>query len=205
VKYAWVETSKKLQAIAQAGLAYTNGVFDRERYQMIQDIANKIISDFTDTDMEKVKGFFSHEIGYPTPKVEIRASVFCGDKVLMVREKADGKWSLPGGWADVELSPFEVAKKEIFEEAGIIVEPKRIIAVIDKTKYSFSLSPFHVYQIFIQCEYIKGELKPGMETLDAKYFERDNYPELSTDRTVKETLDLVFEFFDNPQKNTICD
>jgi ADP-ribose pyrophosphatase YjhB (NUDIX family) len=205
LNYPWLDIAKRLQAIAQTGLTYTEGEFDKERYQMIRDISVEIVSSFSDTDNEKVERLFASDVGYPTPKVEVRAVVFKDNKILMVRERVDGKWALPGGWADVGHTPFEVAKKEVFEEAGIVVSPKKLLAVFDKSKHGAPVSPDHIYQLFILCDYVAGEPTGGMETLEASYYYRNELPELSTDRTIEEDMKMVFEFFDNPEKLVLCD
>jgi ADP-ribose pyrophosphatase YjhB (NUDIX family) len=205
MNYPWLDLAKKIQAIAQAGLTYTKCDFDRERYETLREISKQIVCDFSSEDMEKIERLFASDVGYPTPKVEIRAVVFMDGKILMVREKADGKWALPGGWADVHLSPFEIAKKEVFEEAGIYVKPIRQIAILDKSKHGFDPAPHNIYQIYILCEYVDGELKAGLETYEAEFVDRNNDKELSKDRTIKECLDMAFQFYDNPQKHTICE
>lgn len=124
----WLDWAVQLQSIAQAGLYYCRDEFDRERYENIRNIAAEMISFKTDIPIEKVKGLFCNETGYQTPKLDTRAAVFDGDKILLVREN-NGKWSLPGGWVDVGLSVGENTVKEVKEEAGLDVSPIRIIAV----------------------------------------------------------------------------
>lgn len=205
MKYPWIDVAKKIQAIAQSGLAYTTNEYDHERYEMLREISTQIVSDFSETDMEKAKALFAFEKGYQTPKVEVRALVFKDGKILMVREKADGKWSVPGGWADIGLSPFDIAKKEVFEEAGIIVKPVKVIGVLDKSKYEYAPSPYHIYSIHVLCEYIDGNPKAGLETYEANFFEKGTYNELSPERVVKENLDMAFEYLEDSQKQAYCD
>lgn len=205
MNYDWLELAKKLQSISQAGLAYSRAKYDRERYEMIMDLSAEIVSRFSNAEFDKVRDLFKSEKGYPTPKVEIRAVVFKDEKILMVQEEVDGKWALPGGWADIWLSPFEVAKKEVWEEAGINVNPVRLLAIFDKAKHDYPQSPYHIYQMFILCEYEGGELKGSTETLDAKFFQRGAHPELSVDRTIEEDLKMAWQFYDNPDKDVICD
>ena len=111
-----LDWAKRLQAIAQNGLAYSKDVYDKERFEAIRKISMEMMSEQSGVDMEQIKDLFANETGYATPKVDIRAIVFQNQKLLMVREKHDGKWSLPGGWADIGLSPKEVAVKEVKEE-----------------------------------------------------------------------------------------
>ena len=123
----------------------------------------------------------------------------------MVRESIDGKWTLPGGWADVGYSPFEIAEKEIFEEAGIKVTPERLLAVFDKMKHSHPPDIYHVYKLFILCRDSGQEVKPGMETTDVGWFERDKNLPLSELRITREQINIMFDFYDNPGKEVICD
>ena len=151
MKYNWLELAKRLQAMAQSGLAYCNNPYDKERYEELRDISADIMASHTDMDGELVKNLFCNETGYQTPKVDIRGVVFQENKILMVREKLDGAWALPGGWADIGFTPGEIAAKEIMEEAGLEVKPIRLLAVYDKKCHPHPPSPYHVYKMFILC------------------------------------------------------
>ena len=128
----WLKWAMELQAIAQAGLEYSKDVFDLERFEMIRELSVEIMEEYTDVEPEKLRELFANETGYATPKVDVRGIVFSEGKILLEKEKADGKWALPGGWGDIGYSPSEVAVKEVWEESGYVVEAKRLIAVIDK-------------------------------------------------------------------------
>lgn len=134
----WLEWAKQLQAIAQTGLTYSKDPFDIERFEAIRKISIEIMNHYTDVEEKKIKNLFAKETGYATPKVDIRAVVVKDHKVLLVREKSDNAWSLPGGWADIGLSPGEVAAKEVKEEAGLDVQATRLLAVFDKKEASSS-------------------------------------------------------------------
>ena len=138
----WLTWAKRLQSIAQAGITYSKDKYDIERFQEIRDISSEILSNYTDLSNEKVKDLFCNETGYQTPKVDVRCAIFINDKILLVKENLDNKWSLPGGWAEVNLSIKENAIKESFEEAGINVKPKKLIALLDKSKHSNTLTPY---------------------------------------------------------------
>ena len=120
----WLNWAKKLQAIAQTGLEYSKDKFDIERFEQIRALSIEIMNEYTDIDHSKIRTLFANESGYQTPKIDIRAAVFKEDKILMVREQLDDKWSLPGGWADIDLSIYENVVKESMEEAGAKVELK---------------------------------------------------------------------------------
>lgn len=128
----WLDVAKRIQALAQNGLAYSDNKYDIERYEELRNLSMEIMAEYADMDMTKVKDLFANENGYQTPKVDIRAVVFQDEKVLMVRERIDGCWSLPGGWADIGFTPAEIAVKEVREEAGFEVKPLRLLAVYDK-------------------------------------------------------------------------
>lgn len=204
MKYNWLDVAKQLQSIAQAGLTYCENMYDIDRYEQIRAIGQEIIHDFTKADMETIRNLFSNENGYQTPKVDIRGVVFSENKILMVREKIDNCWALPGGWADVGYSPKEVAVKEIWEEAGLKTQAVRLLSVFDYKHHPHPPSPYHVYKFFILCRIVGGKAQPGYETSDVFFYERDNLPQLSLPRNTKQQLKLMFEYHDNPEKDVIC-
>jgi ADP-ribose pyrophosphatase YjhB (NUDIX family) len=203
--YAWLEMAKKLQALAQSGLEYCENKYDIDRYQQIRKLSLDIMHEYTGMEMEKLVGVFASEKGYQTPKVDVRGVVFRENKILMVREIIDGNWSVPGGWADVGLTPFEVAKKEVFEEAGLIVKPVRLLAVLDKVRQQHPPDLYHIYKIFILCEEQGGELTNGMETSDTGFFDLNNLPALSLPRITEHEIRLMFEYHHDSGKAAVCD
>ena len=201
--------AKRLQSIAQAGIFYSEDKpFDRERYEEISDLSVQILSNLTDEPIEKIGNLFTQERdGYQTPKVDIRAVVFNElGEILMVKEKVDGCWSLPGGWADVGYSPSEVAVKEVREETGLEVKTVRLLAVMDKKNHSHPPEGWYVYKIFILCEKIGGSiLSDTVETSDIQYFSLENLPPLSEPRNVYSQIKLMFEYRDDDKKEVYFD
>jgi ADP-ribose pyrophosphatase YjhB (NUDIX family) len=201
--------AKRLQSIAQAGIFYSDDKpFDHERYQEVSDLSVQILSQLTDEPIEKIGNLFTQERdGYQTPKVDIRAVVFNeSGEILMVKEKVDGCWSLPGGWADVGYTPAEVAVKEVQEETGLDVKTVRLLAVMDKSNHPHPHEGWYVYKIFILCEKVGGEiLKNTTETSDIQYFSLENLPPLSEPRNVFSQIKLMFEYRDNPEKEVYFD
>jgi 8-oxo-dGTP pyrophosphatase MutT (NUDIX family) len=195
--------AKRLQSIAQAGIFYSEDKpFDRERYQEIADISVKILGQLTDEPIEKIGNLFTEERdGYQTPKVDIRAVVFNElGEILMVKEKVDGRWSLPGGWADVGYSPAEVAVKEVQEETGLDVKTVRVLGIFDKRNHPHPPEGWYVYKIFILCEKIGGEIsKYTTETSAVQYFSLENLPPLSEPRIVFSQIKMMFEYRNNPE------
>ena len=197
--FDWLNIAKRLEAIAQTGFTYSKDDYDKERYQEIRDISHQIFNHYTDAPFEQIKNLFSTENGYPTPKVDIRGVIFQKKQILLVREKLDGLWALPGGWADIGYTPAEVVVKEVKEEAGLKVKPVKLLAVFDKKCHRHPPSAWHVYKMFIRCTISGGALSPGMETSEVEFFDRDKLPELSVERNTMEQIHLLFEYEQNPE------
>jgi ADP-ribose pyrophosphatase YjhB (NUDIX family) len=193
MKEKWVEWATRLQSIAQAGLTFGQNQYDLDRYQQIRTIAVEILHEYTGISNEKIRDLFASETGYQTPKVDIRASVFKDNKILMVREKIDGAWSLPGGWADVNSSVSESAARECLEEAGARVKPKRIIAIHQADRHYDFPYPYTVYKIFVECELIENNFLDNTETLEAGFFPIDSLPTISTERNTRDQIGMCFE------------
>jgi ADP-ribose pyrophosphatase YjhB (NUDIX family) len=201
--------AKRLQSIAQGGIFYSdNKPFDRERYEEISELSVQILSNLTDEPIEKISNLFTQERdGYQTPKVDVRAVVFNElGEILMVKEKVDGCWSLPGGWADVGCTPAEVAVKEVKEETGLAVKTVRLLAVMDKRNYPHPPEGWYVYKIFILCEKVGGDiLLDTTETSDIRYFSLGNLPPLSEPRNVYSQIKMMFEYRDDVNKEVYFD
>ncbi|WP_053368032.1 NUDIX hydrolase [Bacillus sp. FJAT-27245] len=196
----WLDWSKQLQSIAQAGLAYSKDVYDLERFEEIRKISVEIMSQYTGLDKQIIADLFANETGYATPKVDIRAVVFRENKILMVRENTDGGWSLPGGWADIGLTPSEVAVKEVKEESGFDVKAVNLIGVLDKKCHPHPPSPYHTYKLFYQCEIVGGQPKKGIETSAVGFFGENELPPLSIERNTESQIQLAFKHLHNPRE-----
>jgi ADP-ribose pyrophosphatase YjhB (NUDIX family) len=193
MNHKWLEWAINLQSIAQAGLTYGESQYDIDRYIQIRNISVEIMHEYTGVSHEKIRDLFASETGYQTPKVDIRASVFKDNKILMVREKTDGGWSLPGGWADVNTTVRESAARECLEEAGAYVKPRRIIAIhLADRNYSFPY-PYSIYKIFVECELIDNCFAENTETIEAGFFGLDSLPILSSERNTREQIEMCFE------------
>ncbi len=203
--FDWLEIAKRLEAIAQTGLSFTQNEYDMERYEEIREISHTIFHHYTEAPIEKIYDLFAREEGYPTPKMDVRGVVFRGDQILLVREKLDQCWALPGGWADIGLTPNEVVVKEVKEESGLLVRPDRLLAVLDKKMHNHPPSPLHVYKMFILCRETGGDLSAGLETSEVGFFNLENLPALSTERNTIEQLRMIYEQFKNPEKLPVVD
>ena len=193
----WKKWAQELQFLSQCSLAYSKDKFDRERSERIREIACEMLSYKYDIPIEKVKLDFAGELGYQTPKVETRAAVIKDNKILLVKEQFDGKWALPGGYQDVNMSIKENAIKEASEEAGAVVNPVKIIAVLDYNRHHHVNFPFGMVKVFVLCEYVTHSFVENTETLGAEFYSLDELPELSTTRTTKKQLEMCFDCYNN--------
>jgi len=201
----WLEWAKQIQAISQAGLAYSKDIYDLDRFEQLRALSIDILNEYTDVESGKIRELFAGETGYATPKVDIRAVVFQDDRILLVKERLDQFWALPGGWADIGLSPKEVAVKETLEESGYEVRASRLLGIVDKKFHEHPPSPWHVYKIFIQCEITGGQALAGMETLEVGFFGEHELPQLSTERNTQTQLSKLFELYRNPSGDIMFD
>lgn len=201
----WLDWAKQLQSIAQAGLTYSKDVYDLERFELIRNISVDILAHYTDMDRTVIKDLFANETGYATPKVDVRGVVFKDGKILMVRENMDGRWALPGGWADIGLTPSEVAVKEIKEESGFDVKAVKLLAVMDMKCHPHPPSSYHIYKMLIQCEIIGGRAAEGVETSAVKFFAENELPPLSTARNTSSQIEMAFHLSKNPQEAVYLD
>lgn len=201
----WLDWAKQIQAIAQSGLTYARDVYDLERYEALRRLSVDILHQYTGVGKERIRLTFASETGYATPKVDVRAVVFQENRILLVREKSDGAWALPGGWADIGYSPAEVAVKEIREESGFDAAPVRLLAVLDKKFHGHPPEPYHIYKIFYECRITGGEAGGGVETSEVGFFEEDALPELSLERNTEAQIRMMFEWLRHPEKPALGD
>lgn len=202
----WLSWSQKIQALAQSGMQYTANPFDVERYQELSGIAAEMMAELTLADPQKVKLVFESQSGYATPKLDIRGVVFKDGKLLLVRELLDGgRWTLPGGWVDINEPPSLAVEREVREEAGLIVKAKKLLALYDRNLHGHPPYPFHAYKIFMLCE-LQGETDASpLETAEPKYFALNEIPELSLSRVSPDEITRMFEHLDNPDLPTDFD
>lgn len=193
VHHELLEDIKRLKAIADIGLLYNNNEFDKERYTELAELSLRMLHSISGQNIEILKETFLPVKDYPTAKVDIRGMVLSEDKkILLVRESADGKWSLPGGWADVGQSPKEVIVKECKEETGLDVEAKALLAVFDKKLHPHPPQPFYVYKMVFYCQTVSNDFAKGFDMLDVQYFDINNLPPLSEDRILESQIQLVY-------------
>ena len=187
----WLDWAIQLQTLSQNGLAYTQNPFDRERFARIREIAAEIIAYQGDMPKSKAEDLFCNEIGYQTPKLDTRAAIFQGDKILLVKE--GDKWSLPGGWVDVDESIYSNTVKEVKEEAGLAVRPQRLIAVHDADKHNGAPYIYKICKVFVLCKLFGGEFKENMETQASAYFHINELPPLHTFKNTEEQIQMCLQ------------
>jgi ADP-ribose pyrophosphatase YjhB (NUDIX family) len=202
----WIKWARELQAIAQTGNHFATSDYDRERYARISDIAAEIFERQGDTEGSKIRTIFEAQFGYSTPKVDVRAAVFREGKILLVQERTDGLWTLPGGWADVNDSPSEAVAKEVLQESGFQVTVARLLAVFDRAKHPHDPPfPFHIYKMFFLCEIESGKATPSAETSNVEFFGPDALPPLSLSRITEEQIQFCFRVASNATVPTAFD
>jgi len=202
----WLTLARELQALAQTGLTFTKDPYDRQRYERVRELAALIMAEGAGADPEMVLGLFRQESGYATPKVDVRGAAFRAGKVLMVRERSDGRWTLPGGWADVNESPAQCVVREIAEESGYESRALKLAAVWDYARQGH-LPRHHasIYKMFFVCEITGGEARASLETTEVGWFERTALPELSGGRVTRAQIEATFAHAADPARPTDFD
>lgn len=202
----WLEWCSRLQAIAQTGLTFAKDPYDIERYQTLRDIAAEMLAAGSNVELARIHELLTVDTGYATPKVDVRGVVFRDDKILLVRERSDGQWTLPGGWADLHESPAENVVRELREESGFETRVTKLLAVFDRSKHPHEPAfPYHVYKFFLRCEIIGGAATQSSETDGVEFFAESDLPELSSTRITKAQLHRMFEHLRNPSLPTDFD
>lgn len=204
----WLKWTRELQAIAQTGLAFATNTYDRERYEMLRALASRMMASCTALPFERIDALFAGENGYATPKIDVRGAAFDErGRLLMVRERADDeRWTLPGGWADVNLSAAENVIREVREESGFVVRVRKLAAVWDRTRQGHSPGVFSCYKLFFVCDIVGGAPTIGPETSGVGWFAEDEIPaDLSLGRVLPRQIRRVFEHARNDSLPTDFD
>lgn len=200
----WLELARELYSISQSGLTYCKNEYDLYSYKRLQEISAKIIASRSDLSEETIMQTFSIQAGYATPKIDVRGAVFSEGRILLVQEKADGKWAMPGGWADIGDLPSAMVEREVFEESGFEVKATKVMAVYDANRIE-PLEFFHAYKLIFLCDLLGGSPRSNHETLDVDFFDLNNLPPLSKGRTDESMLQEVFAHVMNPNRPTAFD
>jgi len=201
----WLEWAQQLQAIAQNGLTYVKDPYDAERYEAIRELAAEIVATHSNLELDHIHDLFAGEIGHATPKVDVRGAVFRANTILLVRERSDGLWTLPGGWADINESPGEAVVREVYEESGYHTRAVKLLALYDRNRHGHKPFPFHVYKLFFQCELVGGGPSTSIETDGVAFFAEDELPDLSLLRVTLPQIARLFEHYRHPEWPTDFD
>jgi ADP-ribose pyrophosphatase YjhB (NUDIX family) len=204
----WLLWAREIQALAQTGLSFTRDKYDRERYLQLRALAARIMAEYAGVEVQHVAALFGEQSGYATPKLDVRGAVFRDGRLLMVRETADsGRWTLPGGWADVNESPTECVAKEVREESGFEVRVDKLAAVWDRARHPHEPPyAFHIWKLFFLCSIVGGEARSGLETSEVAFFAEDELPaDLSISRVLPAQLSRMFEHLRQPELPTEFD
>ena len=202
---AWLAIGRELKAIAQIGLTFSRDPYDSARYERVRELSAALIAQGSGHDVRPLLEAFRAETGYATPKVDVRAAVFAGGRVLLVREVSDGLWTLPGGWADVNESPSMSAVREVAEESGFEARAVKLAAVYDYRKRNRPQALDSIYKLFFICELTGGEASPSIETSAVEFFPRDQIPELSVGRVSAAQIERMYEHWKHPDLMTEFD
>lgn len=200
-----LDWARKVQAIAQNGLAFTHDPYDMERYTQLTELVATILSTELGIPVAQAKGVWEGEEGYATPKVDVRGGIFEEGRVLLVRERSDGKWTLPGGWVDVNDSPSGAAVREIFEESGYQARSLKLAMLIDKLRHPHPPGIHHIYKLFFLCERTGGAPAVSTETDAVQFFPVQLLPELSTGRVLASQIELLYQHHLKPELPTYFD
>ncbi len=201
---SWLSWARKLQFIAQAGLTYSKDPYDLERFGQIREISAEMVSLQSGLPIERVRDLFCNETGFQTPKLDTRAVIVENGKILLVQE-SDGRWSLPGGWVDVDQSIGGNTEKETLEEAGLRVKALRILAVQDRNRHNRPVYLYGVIKIFVQCRVFGGAFAPNIETVDSRYFSLEELPPLAEEKNTAEQIALCIKAAESPVWEPVFD
>ena len=200
----WMQWAREIYSLSQSGITYSGNQYDIDRYRRLQEITAEMIASQSEIAKESVLESFSMQAGYITPKVDVRGAVIRENKILLIQERADGNWAMPGGWADLGNSPASVAEREVFEESGFHVKAEKVVAVIDANRIE-PMEFYHAYKLIFLCKLLDGEPRISHETLAVDFFELNNLPPLSIYRTNEDMLREVFAHVEDPSRATAFD
>ncbi len=155
-----------LSALAADGLAHSSGEYDLDRYRKMADIADELLSAVSGHDASAIRVSLGLDGGYVTPKVDVRGALFDNrERVLLIRERTDGRWSLPGGWADPGDSPARAVQREMLEESGHPVRAVKLVGCWDRgVQWHLPALSVAVYKLFFLCGRVRaGQLHTLLE------------------------------------------
>lgn len=201
----WLVWAREIQALSQTGLAFATGQYDRTRYSRLAALAAEIVAAHSTLGAEETERNFLAQPGYATPKIDVRGAVVRQGSILLVREKADGLWCMPGGWADVGDLPSAMVAREVKEESGFDVVARKVVGVFDANRSGRPMEFYHAFKVVFLCELLGGTATPSDETTDVGFFPFDAVPDLSANRTNERHLREVQEHLRDPGRQAYFD
>jgi ADP-ribose pyrophosphatase YjhB (NUDIX family) len=201
----WLAWAREIQALSQTGLTFSTSDYETQRYRRLAEIAAEIVRAHTGLPEERLLQDFYMQPGYATPKVDVRGAIVRDDQILLVQERVDGRWCMPGGWADVGDLPSEMVVREVWEESGFHVVPRKVVGVFDANRSGRPLELYHAYKVIFLCDLNGGEPRPSSETLDVGFFPFDDLPPLSANRTHQRHLAEVRAHLLDPNRPAAFD
>lgn len=201
----WLAWAREIQALSQTGLTYSLSEYEAHRYRRLSEIAAEIVREHTRLALQPVLDGFLSQLGYATPKVDVRGAVVRDGAILLVQERHDGRWAMPGGWAEVGERPSEMVVREVWEESGFHVVPRKVVGVFDANRDGRPLEFYHAYKVIFLCDITGGQARPSHETLAVEFFPFDDLPPLSSNRTHRRHLAEVLAHLRDPNRPTAFD
>jgi ADP-ribose pyrophosphatase YjhB (NUDIX family) len=200
----WLDWAREIFSISKSGLAYSNSDYDLERYKHLLEIAAEMLESQGELSKESILQSFSMQAGYATPKIDVRGAVLREGKILLVQERADGRWAMPGGWADLGDLPSAMVEREVREESGLNVKAAKVVAVYDANRAE-PMEFYHAYKIIFLCDSIDGEIRSSYETLAVDFFDPTALPPLSLARTSERMIEEVLAHARDPRRPAAFD
>jgi ADP-ribose pyrophosphatase YjhB (NUDIX family) len=197
----WLNWAREIQALAQTGLAFSKDPYDLDRYAALRRLSVRILAEHSGVEALRIERLFDGETGYATPKLGVRGAVIdTSGRILMVREVVDdNRWTLPGGWADVNQTPAQSVVREVFEESGYRIRAVKLAAVWDRARQAQPTMAFSVVRMFFVCALEGGEPRTSLETSEVGWFAEQDVPaDLSLRRTLPRHISRMFAHWRNP-------
>lgn len=196
----WLEWAREIQSLSQTGLTFSQTRYETQRYRRLMELAAEIVESHTHLPRDSLIEDFLRQPGYATPKIDVRGAVVRKGKILLVQERRDRCWCMPGGWADVGERPSGMVVREVWEESGFHVEPRKVIGVYDANRSGTPMDFYHAYKVVFLCEIKGGKARPSDETMAVDFFDFNKVPPLSSERTHQRHLDDVRAHLADPSR-----
>jgi ADP-ribose pyrophosphatase YjhB (NUDIX family) len=201
----WLAWAREIQALSQTGLTFAANDYETQRYRRLAEIAAEIVQEHAGLPQKPILDSFLMQPGYATPKVDVRGAVVRDGQILLVQERSDGCWTMPGGWADVGDLPSAMVVREVWEESGFQVAPRKVVGVFDANRSGRPLELYHAYKIVFLCDITGGQARPSNETSAVGFYDFDNLPPLSTNRTHERHLAEIRAHLQDPGRPAAFD